>query len=329
MKTLILTLLICLFSGTQAQTKFWLSGNYSNGSMKYLNNGKAENIAVSWDKGAARSNSYVVLHGDFRRDAQGKETFFVDSESPKVNLYSGIVNRQKFNCPLNALEGKLTISSDGKSIDFASAVSLKDKANITVTKAELGTKFCDGKRYRVYYIKEIKEFVMPLGSNSTPTNSTNSSAATGSSLTSAEAEAALAFHNKARADVGVNPLNWSSKLSEYAQNWANHLVVQGKCNLEHRPDSGEWKSMYGENIAMLVPARNAASEASKLWYDEIKDYKHEVLNNSNWAVAGHYTQMVWHSTQSVGIGAAKCANGYTIVVANYDPSGNMIGQKAY
>lgn len=152
---------------------------------------------------------------------------------------------------------------------------------------------------------------------------------TGSNVSSEQAKEALAYHNKARADVEVGPLTWSPKLADFAQKWANNLVSNGKCKLEHRPGSGEWKGIYGENIAMLVPKKNAALESSEMWYSEISKFKNVILNNTNWYAAGHYTQMVWRNTKSVGIGAAKCSNGYYIVVANYDPSGNYMGQKAY
>ncbi len=152
---------------------------------------------------------------------------------------------------------------------------------------------------------------------------------TGSDISTEQAKEALAYHNKVRADVGVEPLVWSTTLSDYAQKWADHLVSNGKCNLEHRPDSGEWKGIYGENIAMLVPNKNAALESSALWYSEISKFQNVSLNSSNWYESGHYSQMVWRNTKSVGIGAAKCSNGYYIVVANYDPAGNYMGQKAY
>ena len=152
---------------------------------------------------------------------------------------------------------------------------------------------------------------------------------TGSNVSLEQAEESLAYHNKVRADVGVGPLTWSPQLAEFAQKWANNLVSDGKCKLEHRPGSGEWKGNYGENIAMLVPNKNAALESSEMWYSEISKFQNVTLDNTNWYAAGHYSQMVWRNTKSVGIGSAKCSNGYYIVVANYDPPGNYMGEKAY
>ena len=42
--------------------------------------------------------------------------------------------------------------------------------------------------------------------------------------------------------------------------------------------------------------------------------------------AGHFTQVVWKNSKKLGIGKAKNKNGKTIVVANYEPAGNWIGQ---
>ena len=43
---------------------------------------------------------------------------------------------------------------------------------------------------------------------------------------------------------------------------------------------------------------------------------------------GHYTQVVWANTLSVGCGVAVCPTG-TIVVCNYAPPGNYVGEKPY
>ena len=152
--------------------------------------------------------------------------------------------------------------------------------------------------------------------------------ATGSNITMQEAQDALNYHNKVRKDVGVEPLEWSAELAEYAQKWANHLASNG-CDMKHRPYSGEWAQEYGENIFWGSGSSYNAVNASESWYSEIKDFTYGVLNNDNWYNTGHYTQMVWRDTKKIGIGIAKCKDGGIIIVANYDPSGNYMGQKPY
>jgi uncharacterized protein YkwD len=153
-------------------------------------------------------------------------------------------------------------------------------------------------------------------------------AQTGSALSQAEAQQALDYHNKVRKDVGTKPLTWSTELAAYAQEWADKLA-RNNCAFEHRTGENRVKS-YGENIfwGSSASAYNAVS-ACESWYREIDQYVHGELTDDNWSVAGHYTQMVWYSTQEVGIGSATCDNGAVIIVANYNPPGNYIGQKAY
>ncbi len=43
---------------------------------------------------------------------------------------------------------------------------------------------------------------------------------------------------------------------------------------------------------------------------------------------GHYTQVVWHSTETVGCGKASCGS-EEVWLCNYNPSGNWFGQKPY
>jgi pathogenesis-related protein 1 len=151
---------------------------------------------------------------------------------------------------------------------------------------------------------------------------------TGSKASQEEAQAALDFHNKVRREVGTPPLEWSAKVAAYAQAWANNLAKSG-CKMEHRPNDGKWKRIYGENLFLGSGQEYTLTSASESWYSEIKDYKGEKLNNSNFHAVGHYTQMVWRNTKSVGMARAECPNGEIIIVASYDPTGNYLGEKAY
>lgn len=151
---------------------------------------------------------------------------------------------------------------------------------------------------------------------------------TGSKVPQIEAQQALDFHNKVRYDVGAPPLKWSNELASYAQTWADHLSATN-CEMEHRPNTGRWAQKYGENIFWGGGEDYTARDASESWYSEIKDYKYGKLNNNSWSRTGHYTQMVWKNTTHVGIGMAVCKNGDILIVANYNPSGNYIGEKPY
>ncbi|HRH61339.1 MAG TPA: CAP domain-containing protein [Chitinophagaceae bacterium] len=144
---------------------------------------------------------------------------------------------------------------------------------------------------------------------------------TGSSVSKEDAQQALDLHNKYRADVGTPPLEWSTELAAFAQDWANQLVAND-CAFEHRQNSP-----YGENIFMGGGSWTVM-DATNAWYDEIKKFD---INNpeANFSETGHYTQIVWRTTTKLGMGVGVCSNGNYIIVANYDPPGNMSGEKPY
>ena len=152
--------------------------------------------------------------------------------------------------------------------------------------------------------------------------------ATGSLVIKEDAQKALDFHNKVRKDVGVPALEWSPDISAFAQSWANKLAAEG-CKLEHRPASGKWAQQYGENIYFGTAKGVNTLDASKAWYSEIKDFTDGKLTVKNFAKVAHYTQMVWKTTSKIGIAKAACSSGATIIVANYSPLGNYMGQKPY
>ncbi len=151
---------------------------------------------------------------------------------------------------------------------------------------------------------------------------------TGSMVAKEDAQKALDFHNKVRKDVGVPNLEWSNEVAAFAQLWANKLAAQG-CKLEHRPANGRWAQLYGENIYFGTAKGLFSLQASKAWYSEIKDFKGENLTTKNFVKVAHYTQMVWKTTSKIGIAKAGCPSGATIIVANYSPLGNYMGQKPY
>jgi pathogenesis-related protein 1 len=151
--------------------------------------------------------------------------------------------------------------------------------------------------------------------------------AIGSRLKPDEVRILIRLHNKARAGVGVGPVNWSSGLAAYAQKWADRLAAIG-CRMEHRPSSGTWRGLYGENLFMGTAGYYGVGDAVNSWVSEKKDFRGGALNSSNWHDAGHYTQIVWRRTGELGCAKTVC-NGMVIVVCNYNPPGNVLGQKPY
>lgn len=71
--------------------------------------------------------------------------------------------------------------------------------------------------------------------------------------------------------------------------------------------------------------------AVDLWYNELKQNPNmayrEVPNSNafNSFPCGHFTQVVWRGTEKVGMARATGRDGKVYIVANYYPSGNMMG----
>lgn len=152
---------------------------------------------------------------------------------------------------------------------------------------------------------------------------------TGSRLNRTEAQAALDFHNKVRKEVASPPLEWSAEIAAYAQEWANYLAATNNCQMAHRRSLGKDTRSAGENIFWGSGLKFTALDAAEAWYSEIKDYKYRPISAQNYAKTGHYTQMIWKNTREVGIGVATCKDGAIIIVANYFPPGNFVGEKPY
>jgi hypothetical protein len=149
--------------------------------------------------------------------------------------------------------------------------------------------------------------------------------ATAAVPTRADATEILQAHNDERAEVGTDPLEWSDTLAATAQEWANHLAEIGR--LEH---SGSEGSGHGENLWMGT--RDVFSDSQKVsyWTAE-KTYFvpgqtfPDVSSTGNWQDVGHYTQMIWYNTTTVGCAVAS-DNENDYLVCEYDPPGNFIGE---
>ena len=152
---------------------------------------------------------------------------------------------------------------------------------------------------------------------------------TGSSLSVTEAKQMVDFHNQVRREVGVGNVAWSPQIAQFAQQWADHLARTGQ--FVHRPQN---QQRYGESLAGGMGSANPVLTGLQNWYGEKNLYRPAGAPFSvKLMPAGHYTQMVWRGSTQIGAGKAVCKTGqyrgWTIIVCNYNPRGNMIGQPAY
>ena len=133
----------------------------------------------------------------------------------------------------------------------------------------------------------------------------------------------LAVHNKERAAVGVPPLRWDGALAATALQCAQRLAASGQ--FRH--------CRSGENLWMGTEGRFSPTQMAQGWAEERRDFKAGIFANvsrtGNWQDVGHYTQMVWRTTTSVGCAAATGADGLTRLVCNYAPPGNVYGRPVF
>jgi len=130
-------------------------------------------------------------------------------------------------------------------------------------------------------------------------------------------------HNAYRKLHNVGSLKWDDRCAKHAQSYAEELARTNKFGHSNEAEFGEnlytsWSSA-GSQIS--------AAAAVESWYNEIKDFReYGAERPSNFQNVGHFTQVVWKGSTHVGMGAAVGSNGRVLVVANYLPRGNVIGQ---
>ncbi len=129
----------------------------------------------------------------------------------------------------------------------------------------------------------------------------------------------LAAHNSVRAKLNLPPLEWSSRLAEWAADWAQTLALQHA--FFHRPRNPYGENLYAVEGGLATPAKVVAA-----WASEASAYDYQ--ENACLAPCGHYTQIVWRKTRQVGCGVARSTD-RQIWVCNYAPPGNVIGQRPY
>ncbi|KAF5733244.1 basic form of pathogenesis-related protein 1-like [Tripterygium wilfordii] len=126
-------------------------------------------------------------------------------------------------------------------------------------------------------------------------------------------------HNAVRAQVGVGPITWNDTVAGYAKHYANQKIIN--CEMEHS------YGPYGENLAEGY-GRLDGVDAVKMWVSEKPNYDYR----SNSCVGDeclHYTQVVWRNSVHLGCARVQCRNGWWFVTCNYDPVGNIEGERPY
>jgi uncharacterized protein YkwD len=133
----------------------------------------------------------------------------------------------------------------------------------------------------------------------------------------------MSDHNRARASVSAPPLVWDDRLAADAANHAERLA-QTRIFAHSTQLAGE-----GENLWMGTRLAYSYASMTGAWVDERRDYKNGRFPNlsmtGSWHDVGHYTQIIWAGTRSVGCAmSSNETNEY--MVCRYFPAGNVWGQ---
>lgn len=134
-----------------------------------------------------------------------------------------------------------------------------------------------------------------------------------------------AAHNAVRAELNIAPLTWSPQVAAFAQEWADALAERG-CMTIHRPYEGPDAQKYGENLFSSWGDAPSAVDVVAHWVSEVADYN--AVTDTCSGVCGHYTQVVWAASERLGCGMASCGD-KEVWVCNYDPAGNIWGERPY
>jgi hypothetical protein len=135
----------------------------------------------------------------------------------------------------------------------------------------------------------------------------------------------LAAHNAERARAGVPPLVWDNGLGSAAAGYATQMAMTGRfahSDRSLRPGTGEnlWMGTHG---AFSVEAMAGG------WTSEKRFFRPGTFPNvsrtGDWADVGHYTQMIWPTTQRVGCAIASTPR-IDYLVCRYAYKGNVDGR---
>ena len=140
-------------------------------------------------------------------------------------------------------------------------------------------------------------------------------------------QSAIDLHNQYRQAHCAPSLIWNAQAAQFAQATAEKLCPTG--TLQHS-NAAEQPVPMGENLFLSYDAGDIDTRiagAIEAWYSEVSIYSFVTPGFS--MATGHFTQLVWSSTASVGCGAALCtSNGVAnalVLSCNYVEPGNVEG----
>ena len=136
----------------------------------------------------------------------------------------------------------------------------------------------------------------------------------------------LARPAAARAAVGHAPLVLNATLAADAQAKAQALAAADR-GMVH--DDWEARRHEGENLFQGYVVNHDDWATATTWFvDERRFYPAGgvITADGAWDPWGHWSQVVWPETASVGMGQATAASGTIYMAMRYWPAGNVMGR---
>jgi len=168
-------------------------------------------------------------------------------------------------------------------------------------------------------------------------------------LSDAARTAILDKHNELRSRValGQEPnqpgaanmikLVWDQELENIAQRLADQCIFQHDSNRVKLDGTSVGQNVFimGSSVqASEAEIQASAGDSVQAWYEEVTDPGFNPTNINPYSFSsgtGHYTQVVWADTSSVGCGSVYFEDGFykNLIVCNYAKAGNFIGSSMY
>lgn len=135
----------------------------------------------------------------------------------------------------------------------------------------------------------------------------------------------LAEHNRARAAVGVPPLQWDDRLALSAAAWGPELSRLG--TLVHSPRAA--RVCQRENLLRGLPGQSP-EQMVQVWLSEGRNFVPGVFpavsRTGNWNDISHYSQIIWRQTTKVGCAIFPDPR-FNWLICRYSPPGNIDGRR--
>jgi len=136
----------------------------------------------------------------------------------------------------------------------------------------------------------------------------------------------VAAHNAQRAAAGMPPLVWDPSLAAGAAVYAQQMAMSGMFAHSDRSK----RRGVGENLWMGTRGAFSFEAMVGGWTAEKRYFVPGVFPNNSrtgdWADVGHYTQMIWPTTQRVGCAIGSNAR-IDYLVCRYATAGNIDGRR--